>query len=411
MATPLTLWKAARVRDHGTLSNWYNIKRKCLFPAARDFTDVQSVFVSNFDTTEKPCDEKQISTLFTVGLKPSPEQKKILNSMLRVSNETHNLMVRSIDTDKVCSPQRSFADDDDFASVRAAACAYFINRYNGRAKLKEVGPVIREGQFRIPHIEIFDDSLHTTSFGYLKMSKNARKLPPLHRDVIVKKRPNNKFVLCIPCDPKYTRRKRKFDPDAMCSIDPGARTFATVYDPSNLEIFQVGLQEDKDTVIRPLLHQINETLDHIHTATQKEHFQERENRIGRLKKLRFKLRLFIENIHLTLASFLVKNYRKIILGYIPKQKNDETGLSIWKHDRFRARLLHRAKADPVSEVITQDEYMTSKTCGMCGSYNKLLKGKKVFVCSKCPYQTHRDVNGARNILLKWLNMFPFSGKK
>ena len=199
----------------------------------------------------------------------------------------------------------------------------------------------------------------------------------------------------------------------MCSIDPGARTFATVYDPSNLEKFQVGLQEDKDTVIRPLLHQINETLDHIHTATQKEHFQERENSIGRLKKLRFKLRLFIENIHLTLTSFLVKNYRKIILGYIPKQKNmtDKTDLSIWKHGKFRARLLHRAKADLVSEVITQDEYMTSKTCGMCGSYNQFLKGKKFFVCSNCSYQTHRDVNGAWNILLKWMNMFPFSGKK
>ena len=144
----------------------------------------------------------QISTLFTVGLKPSPEQNKILNSMLRVSNETHNLIVRSMDKPVVTDPWSSV---DDFASVRAAARAHFFD--NGR--VKKVGPVIREGQFRIPHIEIFDDSVHTTFFGYLKMSKNARKLPPLHHhcDVIFKKRPNNKFVLCIPCDPKYTRRK------------------------------------------------------------------------------------------------------------------------------------------------------------------------------------------------------------
>ena len=48
------------------------------------------------------------------------------------------------------------------------------------------------------------------------------------------------------------------------------------------------------------------------------------------------------------------------------------------------------------------EYWTSKTCGCCGKLNKALKGSSVFRCisEKCGFVADRDLNGARNILLR-----------
>ena len=47
-----------------------------------------------------------------------------------------------------------------------------------------------------------------------------------------------------------------------------------------------------------------------------------------------------------------------------------------------------------------DEDYTSKTCGRCGDINKNLGGNKFFKCNACKLECGRDVNGARNILMK-----------
>ena len=57
--------------------------------------------------------------------------------------------------------------------------------------------------------------------------------------------------------------------------------------------------------------------------------------------------------------------------------------------------------------MIQDESYTSMTCGNCGIRNKQLGGNETFYCEKCNFETHRDINGARNILLKYMNIFPF----
>ena len=47
----------------------------------------------------------------------------------------------------------------------------------------------------------------------------------------------------------------------------------------------------------------------------------------------------------------------------------------------------------------------------CGERNKQLGGNETFYCKKCEYETHRDVNVTRNILLKYFNIFHFSVQK
>ena len=47
-----------------------------------------------------------------------------------------------------------------------------------------------------------------------------------------------------------------------------------------------------------------------------------------------------------------------------------------------------------------DESYTSKTCGRCGNLNNKLGGNKIYKCTNCNLVIDRDINGARNILLK-----------
>ena len=56
-------------------------------------------------------------------------------------------------------------------------------------------------------------------------------------------------------------------------------------------------------------------------------------------------------------------------------------------------------------IINQcDEQFTSKTCSKCGELNQKLKGQKVFYCDNCHTILDRDVNGAINILFRYLTL-------
>src|SRR5215217_1767136 len=54
----------------------------------------------------------------------------------------------------------------------------------------------------------------------------------------------------------------------------------------------------------------------------------------------------------------------------------------------------------VERGVFASEHYTSKTCGNCGSIHTKLGSNKVFKCPTCDFITDRDINGARNILLR-----------
>ena len=71
--------------------------------------------------------------------------------------------------------------------------------------------------------------------------------------------------------------------------------------------------------------------------------------------------------------------------------------------RFKEILKYRCKTAGRKLVLVEEDY-TSKTCGKCGEINYDLQGEKTFNCKCCKIAIDRDYNGARNILLKNLEV-------
>ena len=53
-------------------------------------------------------------------------------------------------------------------------------------------------------------------------------------------------------------------------------------------------------------------------------------------------------------------------------------------------------------VIVTEEY-TSKTCGKCGTLHPNLGSKKKYECGSCGMEMDRDINAARNIMMKYIS--------
>lgn len=59
-------------------------------------------------------------------------------------------------------------------------------------------------------------------------------------------------------------------------------------------------------------------------------------------------------------------------------------------------------------VIRCNESYTSSTCTKCGHIHHKLGGSKIFTCPDCGHKILRDINGARNIMLRALQAFAFT---
>jgi transposase len=76
----------------------------------------------------------------------------------------------------------------------------------------------------------------------------------------------------------------------------------------------------------------------------------------------------------------------------------------WNHFAFRQKTKNVAARLGTKHVLEVDEAYTTRTCGLCGTLNDTVGDAKTFQCvdPHCGVHIDRDVNGARNILLREL---------
>jgi putative transposase len=70
----------------------------------------------------------------------------------------------------------------------------------------------------------------------------------------------------------------------------------------------------------------------------------------------------------------------------------------FKHYKFKERLVSKC-LERGSKLYLVDESYTSKTSGNCGEIGE-VKLARYFECKKCQNSFDRDINGARNILIR-----------
>ena len=472
-----TLWDAAYLTKHKSFIQWYRGLQQKMFTPERPSYKRKSVKPTTInhvhsghrgEDTSRKKKLPNVMTTFIVGIHPTRQQKRILDIMLRTSNYTYNWckwLVTKKGVPKnalqniVCQNQENIlphlrqANDGWFfqqglRSIKASICEEFeSSKYNSTHKPKDKDTSFRPytGSFKLNReslIPVSQLKSHYANFNVdtmgkdqyqhvcllpefsndgtldkpllLRLSKPIYRIPPFNHNVMVVKEAGNKYRLHIKCDSSYTRKApSKQKKAAICGIDPGGSTFATVYDPTNQKCFQVGF--DKKRYLCHRLKKYDTIMVLFHQATIKGHEEEIENRRRQLLKVKSKIHFGVTDLHVRFASMLVCNYALVSLGkvhvsppirkgllYMPIKKN--RALYLWSHDRFCVLLKHRSLGEKC-KVIVQDEMWTSKTCGKCGKRNHKLGKNDVFRCDRCNYQTNRDVNGARNILRKTLGIF------
>jgi len=190
----------------------------------------------------------------------------------------------------------------------------------------------------------------------------------------------------------------------VVALDPGVRTFQTYYSSKNV-YGKIG-EGFKDR-----LDKLGKRVDTINSYASKEINKGKKIRMRkRCFKLRAKAQNIVSELHNQTALFLCRNFENILLPQFETQKmskkdtrkiNAKTVRSMigLKHYSFYLKLLSKAEHYN-RNVFRCNEAYTSKTCGGCNKVDENLGSKKVFNCSSCGFEMDRDVNGARNVLLR-----------
>jgi putative transposase len=238
----------------------------------------------------------------------------------------------------------------------------------------------------------------------------AEPLPPtLKYDSRLIRDKCGRYFLCIPqALDDYLAHTQE---NEIIALDPGVRTFMTGYDPSG-KILEIGAKD------MTRIYRLCDAMDGIQSRFQQPTTKARKRyRLKRAwKRLQVRVRNLIDEVHKKTTLTLVKSYKVILL---PKFETSQMvkkaqrkirsktarGMLTWAHYRFQQRIIDKTREYRQCKVIIVDESYTSKTCGFCGHIHTKLGGNKVFKCPQCGVKLDRDVNGARNILLKFLTEF------
>ncbi len=206
-----------------------------------------------------------------------------------------------------------------------------------------------------------------------------------------------RFHLCVPCVVAACESQTG---RGQCSIDPGVRTFLTIYSPNIGSAYKIG---DND-ICR--IFRLCKWLDKLCSGNKKASRRQRKAQT----RLRMRIKTLVDEVHWKAIHFLCHNFKDIIIppfqvSQMVKRANRKIRkktvrqMLCWRHYTFRQRLIAYASRTG-TQVHVLGEECTSKTCSHCMNMKNNLGGAKVYRCQQCGLVGDRDLMGARNIFLK-----------
>lgn len=269
-----------------------------------------------------------------------------------------------------------------------------------RSKKKETTIVIPKStiKYEYGHLSFYK----TYKFGMMKLTKRQDKFiekNPIDKDCRLQIK-RGKYYLCVPLTIKDSHRNEK-KPEGCCSLDPGVRKFQTVY--SEEEVVHIGIKQE-------LLKRYFDKLDVLQSLRTRGII--RKNKMKYENRIRDKIENIVDDLHYKTINYITRKYETIILptfesqNLLKKMKSRITKrmLLAYKHYEFKTRLKQKCEERGNRLIICTEEY-TSKTCGGCGIIKIDLKMEETYECVKCGLKIDRDINGARNIMIKvWMEI-------
>lgn len=250
-------------------------------------------------------------------------------------------------------------------------------------------------------------------FENLKMSGDYNKIK--HNKMLSSSITYNKNLDEFYLNYNYIDKKKKNNDilrnKKVVSIDPGIKTMLSCYSDDGISF----LGFDKNKVIHKLCKEVDILQSNINKKKEdvggSKKYKFKSSKRRSMKKAMHRKIKKIQDMKNDLISknikYLVDNYGRIIL---PNLKIKEMGekfkgklarsLYNLSFCKFMTKLKVRCKEYDV-EIITKEEYYTSKTCTRCGNIKWNLKlNDRIYKCEKCKLEIDRDINAARNIMLR-----------
>lgn len=254
------------------------------------------------------------------------------------------------------------------------------------------------------HINARDWTQKSGSFSFLKKVKAYEELPQkLYGELNVSRTRIGHYYYSILSKSEKSTSSARY---SIIALDPGERTFQTGYDVNGMTV-EWG---DGD---KRRFYALQHYADKLQSKWSKETNSWKKNRQKRAwHKMLIKIRNKVNECQRKLVSFLSRCYSIILLpeyktslitrkGTRKIGKKTSRNIYTWAHYRFRELLKAKVNSINGCELIICDEAYTSKTCGKCGTIVN-IGSSKTFKCTHCQFRCDRDVNGARNILLRFL---------
>ena len=203
----------------------------------------------------------------------------------------------------------------------------------------------------------------------------------------------NKFIIITPYDEEY---EVELEQNKKCGIDPGCRTFLTVYSPE--ETYEIC------TNTYELIDKYHKKLDSL--KSNREKLSISKYNFTR-EKYQSKLNNHINDLHAKSSRFILERFKTIKLGKISissivsnKKGNicaiTKRRILALSHYKFRMKL-QQMSVKWNNKIILIDESYTSKTCCSCHNIKNDLGLNKIYKCSKCNLIIDRDINASINI--------------
>ena len=230
----------------------------------------------------------------------------------------------------------------------------------------------------------------------------------INHDCRLQRLKNGKFYLCIPVDREQIDNKQEDIKEYnVCSIDPGIRTFLTVYSPKTDRIIEYGHKNALGRLERRL-----KMIDSLKSKLSKHidlHGKKERKIRYKIRRLINRLWIRIKNIrkyyHHLFSKRLLDNFDIIYLPNYEIKNFDLTKVNnknsrLWGFYEFKCILKEKAKLYSNKEIVDCSEEYTSKVCSKCFKINEGLGSSKEFKCPHCKFEIDRDANGSINILIK-----------